>query len=69
MFLDDSEGFEKLVQAECVRMTVVRALLNVVATKLGIILLSFFPSTYFSPRTGLPTILNFCMPLKGMPSI
>ena len=24
----------------------------------------FLPSTYFSPRWGLPAILNFCMPLK-----
>ena len=26
------------------------------------VLFFFFPSTYFSPRRGLPTILNFCMP-------
>ena len=44
-------------------MHVVCARVDVVATKLGIILLPFFlPSTYFSPRMGLPTILNFCMP-------
>ena len=44
---------------------VVRALVDVVATKLGIILLSFFllPSTYFPPRRDLPTIFNLCMPL------
>ena len=46
----------------------VRALADLVATKLGIILFfsSFFlfflfPSTYFFPRSGLPTILNLCM--------
>ena len=43
------------------RTNVVCALADVVATKLGIILLfSFFPTTNFSPRRGLPTILNFC---------
>ena len=54
----------QLARVECVRTKVVRALAYIVATKLGIILLSlsFFPSTYFSPRRGLPTILNFCMP-------
>ena len=55
-----------LVHAVCVRTIDVRALVDVVATKLGIVLLSFsfflLPSTYFSPRRGLPTILNFRMP-------
>ena len=48
-----------LVRAECVRTNVVRVLAEIVATKLGIILLFFllfFPSTYFFPRRGLPTI-------------
>ena len=42
------------------------ACLDVVATKLGIILLlsSFFPSTYFSSGRGLPMIFNFCMPFS-----
>ena len=44
-----------LVQTECVHTYVVRAMADVVATKLGIIL--FLPSTYFSPRRGLPTIV------------
>ena len=56
-----------LVPAECVRTNVVLALADVVATKLGIILLlsfflllfSFFPSTIFSPRRGLPRKLKF----------
>ena len=43
---------------------VVRARVDVVAAKLGIIILSsssfsFFPSTYFSPRRGLPRKLKF----------
>ena len=43
-------------------MNVVCVLADVVATKLDIILLfsfSFFPSTYFSPRRGLPRIFEF----------
>ena len=44
-------------------MDLVRALADLVATKLGILFFFFFPSTYFSPRRGLPMILNFCMPL------
>ena len=55
----------KLVRTKCVRKHVVHARADVVATKLGIILLSssfflsFFPSTYFSPRRGLPRKLKF----------
>ena len=41
---------ELLVRAKCVRTNVVRALADVVATKLGIILLSFS----FLPLTFLP---------------
>ena len=47
------------------RFKIVRAGAEVVATKLGIILslfllsFFFFPSTYFSPRRGLPMKLKF----------
>ena len=52
----------KLVRAKCARMNVVRALADVVATK-PFFFSSFFPSTYFSPKRGLPRKLNFGMPL------
>ena len=78
-------GHIELVRAECVHTNVVRALADVVAIKLGIILFGanerthvvrgranvvatklgiilsffFFPSTYFSPRRGLPRKLKF----------
>ena len=39
-----------LVRAKCVRTSVVRALADVVATKLGIILLSFSFHTLFSQK-------------------
>ena len=55
-----------LVRMECVRTHVVHARADIVATKLGIILSSsffllsfFFPSTYFSPRRGLPMSAKF----------
>ena len=38
---------------------IVRARADVVASKLGIILLLFLPSMYFSPRRGLPRKLKF----------
>ena len=58
-----SRIMQVLFRAECMRTEVVRALVEVVATKLGIILhLFLFPSTYFSPRRGLRTILKFYMP-------
>ena len=55
-------------QCALIGANVVRVRADVVATKLVIILsshfflLSFFSSMYFSPRRGLPMILNFCMP-------
>ena len=57
------------MRTECVHTNVVCALADVVATKLGIILLflSFFlPSTYFSPRRGLPMIFA-CLSNGGEP--
>ena len=55
----------ELVLAECVCTNVVRALADILATKLGNIFFFFFfffffvPSMYFSPRRGLPRKLKF----------
>ena len=52
-----SGAIRMLVLAECMHTNIVRALADLVVTKLSIILLSFLlHSTYFSPRWGLPTI-------------
>ena len=51
----------ELVQTECVCTNIVHALVDVVATKLGIIVFSFL--SFFLPLTFLPEgVLNFCMP-------
>ena len=65
----DSMMVKEIIGAQAVRARACQGMpgharADVVATKLGFILSStfflfFFPSIYFSPRRGLPMILNF----------